>query len=70
MEADFDTSVITMDFPRDNFASIALTNDDINEADEQVFIIYLEIINSTNPSLVRTGRNVSRGRIVDDDSKL
>ena len=73
MEADFNTSVITRDFPSNTIdempVPIALNDDDINEADEQIFIIFLEIINSTNPSLVKAGRNVSQGRIVDDDCK-
>ena len=75
-EADFDTSVIILEFPSDIDspvneveAPIALKNDEIDEADVQIFIIYLRVINSTNPSLIVTDRIISQGRIVDDDRK-
>ena len=75
-EADFDTSVIILEFPSDILspvievsAPIALRDDEINEADVQTFIIYLKVINSTNPSLIATGRIISQGRIINDDRK-
>ena len=75
-EADFDTSVIILEFPSDILspvnevsAPIALRNDEINEAYVQIFIIYLKVINSTNPSLIATGRIISQGRIINDDRK-
>ena len=52
---DFDNTVIRITFiPDENApdnecaAPIAVVNDAINEADEQVFIVHLHLINSTN----------------------
>ena len=76
VEADFDTSVITLEFPSDTSspvnelsAPISLEDDEINEAVVQIFIIYLKIINSTNPDLIATDRFISQGIIVDEDRK-
>ena len=51
--------------------SIDITDDDINEAKEQYFVVMLEVINVTNPLLVtiRQRRRFSLIRIIDDDSK-
>ena len=49
---------------------ITIFNDNINEADEQLFVILLSLVSSNDPSLVRLTRNVSKGIIVDDDRKL
>ena len=47
---------------------IPIVDDDIDEADEQVFIIFLEVTNATNFNKVNVNRNTSFGRIMDDES--
>ena len=49
---------------------IGIINDDINEADDQFFVIRLSIVYAKNLSLVVLSRNVSIGRIIDNDRKL
>ena len=49
---------------------ITILNDDINEANEQVFVIQLTLIYSLNSNLITLSRNVSLGIIIDDDRKL
>ena len=53
---DFDNAVIRITFDSDEntpdnerTAPIAVVNDIVNEADEQVFIVHLRLLNSTNP---------------------
>ena len=51
--------------------TISIVDDDIDEADEQVFIIFLEVVNATNLdnlNILDNGR-ISVGRIRDDESK-
>ena len=48
---------------------VPIVDDDVDEADEQVFIIFLEVINATNINKVNINRNTSIGRIKDDESK-
>ena len=51
-------------------APIAIVNDLINEATEQVFVVQLQLISSVNPGSVDlTTRQASLCRIIDDDSK-
>ena len=51
-------------------ASIAIVNDFINEATEQVFVAQLQLISSVNPGSVDlTTRLATLCRIIDDDSK-
>ena len=51
-------------------APIAIVNDLINEATEQVFIAQLRLISSVNPGTVDlTMRLATLCRIIDDDSK-
>ena len=74
---DFGNTVIRITFiPDENAldneraAPIAVVNDAINEADEQVFIVQLHLINSTNPDGIKLSiRPASLCRIIDDDSK-
>ena len=49
---------------------IKISNDDINEAAEEVFVIQLTLDYSLNPNLVNLSRNASLGIIIDDDRKL
>ena len=48
---------------------VPIVDDDIDEADEQTFIIFLELVNATNFNKVNVNRNTSIGRIRDDESK-
>ena len=74
---DFNNSAIRITFEPDEnapdnerAAPIAIVNDLINEADEQVFIVELRLINSTNPAGIDlTTRPASICVIVDDDSR-
>ena len=71
---DFDDSVIYVEFPTDRDAvevTIPIVDDDIDEADEQIFIIFLEIVNATNLDNLNIleNRETSIGRIRDDESK-
>ena len=75
---DFDTATIRITFEPDEDeddnerdAPIPITNDDVNEAIEQVFVVHLILVNSSNPgSIDLTARSTSLCRIIDDDSKL
>ena len=75
---DFDNAATRITFDPDEDADdnerdapIAITNDDINEAIEQVFIVHIVLVNSSNPSStdLSSVRVTSLCRIVDDDSK-
>ena len=48
---------------------IPIVDDNIDEAIEQVFIIFLEVVNATNFNKVNVNRIISIGRIKDDESK-
>ena len=75
--ADFDNTVIRIIFEADEnnadnegAAPIPLVNDLINETDEQVFIVELRLIRSTNPAGIDlTTRPASICRIINDDGK-
>ena len=75
---DFDNTVIKITFEPDEnapdnerAAPIAVVNDLINEADEQVFIFELRLISSTNPAAIAfTTRPASLCKITNDDRKL
>ena len=49
--------------------TIPIVDDDIDEADEQVFIIFLEVVQAINRTNLRINRATSIGRIKDDESK-
>ena len=49
--------------------TIPIVDDDIDEADEQVFIVFLEVVTATNLNKVNINRQTSIGRIKDDESK-
>ena len=76
-ENDFDTSVVFVTFPADEFSTtssqveilvpISVTNDSINEASE-VFSVRLQVENAT--SFVDVGRSMAVCKIRDDDREL
>ena len=51
--------------------TIPIVDDDIDEADEQIFIIFLEVINATDLRnlIFLKDRHISVGRIIDNESK-
>ena len=66
--------MLCFEFPADrDFVEIAIpiVDDDIDEADEQVFIIFLEVVDATNLDNLNflENREISVGRIRDDESK-
>ena len=77
--SDFDNDTIRITFDPDEdecandddrAAPIRIFNDPVNEANEQVFVVHLRLINSTNPGSVSFSRRpASLCRIIDDDSK-
>lgn len=79
VEADFNTTVFTVLFPADEnmstpisevLAPISVVDDDIDEAEEQVFIAFLEVVDAVTLGSLSTGpRNVAECIIVDNDSK-
>ena len=74
---DFDNSTIRISFDPDELvnndehaAPIRIFNDPVNEANVQVFVLQLRLVNSTNPGLVSLHtRPASLCQIIDDDSK-
>ena len=74
---DFDNTVIRITFDPDEqedsnerAAPIRIFNDAVNEANEQVFVVQLRLINSTNPGSINLDTlPASLCRIIDDDSK-
>ena len=76
-EADFNDTPLEIVFPADEGlpslifnvrADIPVVDDNIDEAHEQQFIAFLEVINATNPNLSLV-RNTTICRINDDDCK-
>ena len=45
-------------------------DDDVDEADGQVFIVHLVIVNATDENLIEIPRNTSRCVIFDNDRKF
>ena len=71
---DFNNSVHYVEFSTDKYfveVAVPIVDDDIDEADEQVFIIFLEVVNATNLDNLNIleNREISIGRIRDDESK-
>ena len=63
-----------MIFPADEIMNIAdveefipIVDDEIDEAQEQVFIILLEVLEAVNFDLLRITRSTSFGRVIDND---
>lgn len=72
---DFDTTEQMIEFPADGALNVSvyitINDDEIDEAEEQYFIVYMEVFNATNLSLlINDVRNSSTGIIVDNDGKL
>ena len=62
--------MLYVEFPTDRDSvevAIPIVDDDIDEADEQVFIIFLEVVNATNVNIMES-KETSIGRIRDDES--
>ena len=77
-ELDFNTSVVVTEFPSDEgqrfpltdlFVPIPVYDDAIDEANDQFFIVRLEIEDAVNPNLITLEQSTSRCRIVDNDRK-
>ena len=74
---DFDNTTVRITFVPDELANdaeraapIRIFNDPVNEAIEQVFVVQLHLISSTNPGTVNLNtRPASLCRIIDDDGK-
>ena len=75
---DFNNSAITLIFEPDDedlvvndmSAPVPVTDDAINEATEQVFVIELMLVSSLDPNTIDlTVRNSSLCRIIDNDRK-
>ena len=72
---DFNSSVITLTFEADEElpiyemnAPVPVTDDAINEATEQVFVVHLQLVYSEDPATVGLNlRNSSLCRIIDND---
>lgn len=50
-------------------AFIQITDDEINEATDQLFIAQLEILEAVNSNLITISRSISTCFIVDNDGK-
>ena len=75
---DFDDTVLIITFQADEnnpiidndvLVSIPINDDAINEANEQDFVVILNLTNSVNPALVTFSRASSLCRIIDNDRK-
>ena len=51
-------------------ADVTIVDDEINEADEQQFIVFLEVVSGIDTSHIRIVQNMSICHIIDDDRKL
>ena len=75
---DFDTTIFNLTFGADELAPVSISeiralvpivDDVIDEADNQFFIVFLEVVDAVNMDLVDIGRTFSRVIIVDNDGK-
>ena len=69
---DFKKNVLYVEFPTDEDTvevTISIVDDDIDEADEQVFIIFLEVAYAISRNSLHINRAISIGRIKDDEGK-
>ena len=73
---DFNDTAFNVIFPADEIVNIAdveefipIVDDEIDEAQEQVFIILLEVLDAVNFDLLRITCNTSFGRIIDNDGE-
>ncbi len=76
-EADFNTTVFEVIFPADEDvttiaeidAFVSIVNDDIDENEEQVFVVLFEVLEAVGVGLLTSDRNLSVCRIIDNDRK-
>ena len=76
-EADFNTTIFNVTFPSDEGhlpiadvpAPIMIVDDPIDEAEEQFFIVYMQIIEAVEPNMITVTRANSTCIIVDNDGK-
>jgi hypothetical protein len=73
---DFNATAFTVTYPADEgvyvpriSAFIDITDDDVNEAREQTFIVFLEIVDAVSLDLLTITRSNSPCVIVDNDGK-
>jgi hypothetical protein len=74
---DFNATAFDVIYPADELrtvvpripASINVTDDVVNEAREQTFIVFLEIVNATNRDRITITRTNSTCVIVDNDGE-
>ena len=73
---DFNATAFNVTFPADEVMNIAdvlrlirIVDDEIDEAQEQVFIIFLEVLEAVNFDLITITRSTSFGRIIDNDGE-
>ncbi|MCG8622067.1 MAG: hypothetical protein MJE68_08760 [Proteobacteria bacterium] len=73
---DFNDTVLTITFLADEDnpvndipLSIPITDDAINEANEQDFVVILNLTDSVNPALINLPRTSTLCRIIDNDRK-
>ena len=73
---DFNATTFNVTFPADEFTNIAdvlrlirIVDDETDEAQEQVFIIFLEVLDAVNFDLITITRSTSFGRIIDNDGE-
>ena len=48
---------------------VSVVDDDINEADEQIFVVTVEVVNATDMFRITLVREDSLCRILDDDGE-
>ena len=67
-------TVLTVTFPADELSPLAelpvdigIVHDDINEADEQIFVVHLEVLDAMDFDLLQNTRNTSFCAIIDND---
>ena len=73
---DFDATPFNVTFPADEFVNIAdvsefipIVDDEIDEAQQQNFVIVLEVLDAVNFDLITITRKISFGRIIDNDGE-
>ena len=75
---DFDTTTFEVEFPADENqvaltdidAFIPIVDDLIDEDDEQLFVVYIQVVSAVDLAQVQnTERNISTCRIIDNDRK-
>ena len=74
---DFNSSVIVVTFQPDETGQqvndvdtpVSIVNDTINEAEEQDFVVTLDLVSATDNSSVTISRKDALCRIIDDDGE-